>query len=237
MVKKQKRINYKKEIKKALNGEPPYDDGGLFHSGIVLSCQNPIEETTDFDWISKAEIYECLESYLKNRTSDYSNIMFPHPEGCKEVLRRAKYYIQYHLKRDKWEKRLSKEIGHHVEIKGKTGLIRLMADEIDRSVKGFRQRAEKYVASLNLPVKIKRIHLAEYFPPMCEDDLEDERMRDCYRKKTTAEMKRDQQKWEEAMERGEMILSLDSPYKMVKYAGINVEFELPDEVIKDLFES
>ena len=230
------RINYREEIRKALEGEFPYDEGGLFHSGIVLSCQtcqNSIEE--DGEWISKAEINECLDSYLTDTMPDYSNILFP-TGGCKEVIRRAKYYIQYHLKKAKWERKLTKRIGYPVEVEGGIGIIRLRADEIDRRVKGFRRRAEKYVAGLKLPIKIKKIHLATYWPPMREEDFRDERMKECFVKKTPQEIKRDKKKFDEAMKRGEIILSLESPYRMVRYAGINIEFELPDEVKKDFNE-
>ena len=230
------RINYKEEIRKALEGEFPYDEGGLFHPGIILFCQNSIEETDDFDWISKAEINECLNSYLTDTTPDYSNILFPATGGCKEVIKRAKYYVQYHLKRAKWERKLTKKIGYPVEIEGDVGIIRLRADGIDRKVKGFRQRAEKYVAGLKLPIKIKKIHLATYWPPMREEDFTDERMKECFAKKTPQEIKKDKKKSNEAMKKGKIILSLDSPYKMVKYAGINIEFELPKEVKEDFNE-
>jgi len=222
-----KKIDYKKEIKKALESKYPYSrDNGLFNPGIILYCQNPIDN--DSGWISKAEISECLRAYLEDDKPDYSEILFP-TEGCKEVIRRAKHYIDYVMKREEKEKKIAKKLGFKQDqimwLGGKEFKLSLNADEIDRRIDGFEERAKKYVKSLNLPVKILKIIPATYFPPEEEEDFKDKRLMDCFVKKTKEELERDIRIFKKGFEKGYFYWDLESEWKMVKYAGINVIFE------------
>ena len=222
-------VDYKKEIKRALKREAPYTwDQGLFQTGIILHCQAEVSEKIN-DFVLKAEIREELEDWLSGKTND-ENI----------VIKTAKEYIDKCIQKDKEEKELNKFFKKTIKEKYSflevekidENLFKLSIKPInlDRSVNGFHKRAVEFVKKLNIPFKIKDIVSAYVFPPLHEEDYEkfyknDPVIADCFVKRTSQEIEEARKKDKELMERNIIDPFLDSPYKMVRYAGINIIFE------------
>jgi hypothetical protein len=80
---------YKIEIKKALNEEPPYDNGGFIHSGIILYIQKNLKS-----FGNKHGIYQILNTYLKNKKTKVYKQQCLFPCDVKEVIFLAKKYIR-----------------------------------------------------------------------------------------------------------------------------------------------
>lgn len=222
-----KKIDYKKEIKRALEDKPPYHrDSGMFLNTpeIILYCQSNLEDLT-----SKAEIYEILMAYAENKKPNYEGILLPTFQ-IEKIIKMAKEYINMALEREKIFDKVSKLLGvdkNHIRQRPEDEfLVSLSADDLDKRIEGFEERAKEYIKNLNLPKEVDVLEIipAELLPPLSERDFEEcERLKECYVRKTNEEIERDLKEAERLEEeKGVLSLGLKSPYKMVKYVGINL---------------